>query len=112
MHIERVADKFCRSKFWRDSNSMENGRAAWQRITVALIADGLKPMDKSVLDIFATIGIFQDGVVKESVNGKPTTAHIFEVGLIAGFCADTTVHDAAFRRPEAQSGRASSWRLR
>lgn len=59
---------------------MENGRAAWQRITVALIADGLKPMDKSVLDIFATIGIFQDGVVKESVNGKPTTAHIFEVG--------------------------------
>lgn len=74
-------DTRSRSKFWRDSNSVENGRAAWQRITVALIADGLKPMDKSVLDIFATIGIFQDGVVKESVNGKPTTAHIFEVGV-------------------------------
>lgn len=65
-----------RSKYWRSGN--EDGKPGWQRITVALIADGLEPMDTTVLDVFATIGLFQDAVMKKAVDGKPTTAHIFE----------------------------------
>ncbi|KAL1413394.1 Chitin synthase, class 7 [Vanrija albida] len=64
------------SKYWR--KCAEEGRPAWQRITIALVADGLEPMDTSVLDLLATVGVFQDGVMKKSVNNKPTTAHIFE----------------------------------
>ena len=40
--------------------------------------DGLDPCDKDVLDILATIGIYQDGVMKKDVDGKETVAHIFE----------------------------------
>ncbi|RSH88762.1 Chitin synthase, class 2 [Saitozyma podzolica] len=64
------------SKFWRRSS--EEGRPGWQRIVVTLVADGLGPMDTDVLDVLATIGVYQDGVLKKSVDGKPTVAHIFE----------------------------------
>ncbi|KAH7887783.1 glycosyltransferase family 2 protein [Phlebopus sp. FC_14] len=64
------------SKYWR--RAAEEGMPGWQRITVALIVDGLEPMDKSVLDILATVGVYQDGVMKKQVDGKDTVAHIFE----------------------------------
>ncbi|CCA69341.1 related to chitin synthase [Serendipita indica DSM 11827] len=64
------------SKYWR--KSQEEGIPGWQRITVALIVDGLKVMDKTVLDILATIGVYQDGIMKQQVDGKDTVAHIFE----------------------------------
>ena len=88
------------SKYWR--RSAEEGTPGWQRITVALIVDGLEPMDKSVLDILATVGVYQDGVMKKQVDGKDTVAHIFEVSSISSFrrndCSDySTVHDPAFR---------------
>lgn len=65
------------SKYWR--RTAEEGQPGWQKITVALIVDGLTTMDKSVLDILATIGLYQDGVMKKQVDGKDTVAHIFEV---------------------------------
>ena len=65
------------SKYWR--RSAEEGVPGWQKITVALIIDGLEPMDKTVLDILATVGVYQDGVMKKQVDGKDTVAHIFEV---------------------------------
>ncbi|KAG8907052.1 Chitin synthase, class 2 [Tulasnella sp. 403] len=64
------------SKYWR--TSAETGQPPWQKIVVALICDGLEPMDKSVLDVLATIGVYQDGVMKKQVDGKDTVAHIFE----------------------------------
>lgn len=64
------------SKYWR--KHAEEGRPAWQKITVALIVDGLEPMDKSVLDLLATVGVYQDGVMKKQIDGKDTVAHIFE----------------------------------
>lgn len=68
------------SKYWK--RSAEEGQPGWQRITVALIVDGLEPMDKSVLDILATVGVYQDGVMKKQVDGKDTVAHIFEVCVL------------------------------
>lgn len=65
------------SKFWR--SDAEEGTPGWKKITVALVVDGLEPMDNSVLDILATVGVYQDGVMKKQVDGKDTVAHIFEV---------------------------------
>ncbi|KAG6821246.1 Chitin synthase, class 1 [Arthromyces matolae] len=64
------------SKYWR--RSAEEGTPGWQKITVALIVDGLEPMDKSVLDLLATVGVYQDGIMKKQIDGKDTVAHIFE----------------------------------
>jgi len=65
------------SKFWRAQ--AEEGKTPWQKITVALIADGLGPMDKGTLDLLATVGVYQDAVIKKEVGDKRTVAHIFEV---------------------------------
>ncbi|SPJ74223.1 probable chitin synthase class III, family I [Fusarium torulosum] len=61
-----------RSKFWN------KGGPAWQKIVVCLVFDGLDKVDKNVFDVLATVGIYQDGVLKKDVNGKETVAHIFE----------------------------------
>ncbi len=66
-----------KSKYWR--RSAEEGVPGWQKITVALIVDGLEAMDKTVLDILATVGVYQDGVMKKQVDEEDTVAHIFEV---------------------------------
>ncbi len=65
------------SKYWR--RSAEEGVPGWQKITVALVVDGLEAMDKTVLDILATVGVYQDGVMKKQVDDIDTVAHIFEV---------------------------------
>ena len=36
-------------------------------------------MDTHVLDVLATLGVYQDGILKKAVDDKPTVAHIFEV---------------------------------
>ncbi|KAI1986738.1 Chitin synthase, class 3 [Ophidiomyces ophidiicola] len=61
-----------KSEFWN------KGGPAWQKIVVALIFDGIDPCDKDVLDVLATIGVYQDGVMKRDVDGQETVSHIFE----------------------------------
>ena len=61
-----------RSEFWN------KGGPAWQKIVVCLVFDGIDPCDKETLDVLATVGIYQDGVMKKDVLDKPTVAHIFE----------------------------------
>ncbi|KAI1390687.1 glycosyltransferase family 2 protein [Hypoxylon trugodes] len=64
--------KLKKSTFW------SKGGPAWQKIVVCLIFDGIEKADKSVLDVLATIGVYQDGVIKKDIDGKETVAHIFE----------------------------------
>lgn len=52
---------------------------AWKAISVVLVFDGIEPADKATLDVLATIGLYQDGVMKKNVDGKETHAHLFEV---------------------------------
>ena len=59
-----------KSEFWN------KGGPAWQKIVVCLVFDGIDPCDKDTLDVLATIGIYQDGVMKRDVDGKETVAHI------------------------------------
>jgi chitin synthase len=61
-----------KSDFWNV------GGPAWQKIVVCLVFDGIDPCDKDTLDILATVGVYQDGVMKKDVDGKETVAHIFE----------------------------------
>lgn len=61
-----------KSQFW------DKGGPAWQKIVVCLVFDGIDNVDMSVFDVLATVGIYQDGILKKDVNGKETVAHIFE----------------------------------
>ncbi|KAF1940590.1 chitin synthase B [Clathrospora elynae] len=61
-----------KSEFWN------KGGPAWQKIVVCLVFDGIDPCDKGTLDLLATVGIYQDGVMKKDIDGNETVAHIFE----------------------------------
>jgi len=61
-----------KSEFWN------KGGPAWQKIVVCLVFDGIDPCDKDTLDVLATVGVYQDGVMKKDVDGKETVVHIFE----------------------------------
>ncbi|CAA7263633.1 unnamed protein product [Cyclocybe aegerita] len=65
-----------KSRYWR-SCAGEAG-PAWQRITVALVVDGLEEMDGSALEFLTGAGLCQPGVMRPQVDGAETTAHIFE----------------------------------
>ncbi len=97
------------SKYWR--RTAEEGTPGWQKITVALIIDGLEPMDKTVLDILATVGVYQDGVMKKQVDGKDTVAHIFEVWKpsrpLAWALTSLSVYDPIVSRYHTSAGRSA-----
>ncbi|KAK3679057.1 Chitin synthase, class 3 [Recurvomyces mirabilis] len=61
-----------KSEFWN------KGGPAWQKIVVCLVFDGIDPCDKGTLDVLATVGVYQDGIMKKDIDGKETVAHIFE----------------------------------
>jgi len=70
-----------RSKVW--------GKEGWRKVVVCIVADGRTKCDlcnifthpriqTRTLAMLAAMGVYQDGVAKNAVNGKPVTAHIFE----------------------------------
>lgn len=59
-----------KSEFWN------KGGPAWQKIACCLVFDGIDPCDKNTLDMLATMGVYQDGIMKRSVDGRETVAHI------------------------------------
>ncbi|KAJ5278804.1 chitin synthase [Penicillium angulare] len=61
-----------KTQFWN------KGGPAWQKIVVCLVFDGIGPCDKDTLDVLATVGIYQDGIMKGDIDGRGTVAHIFE----------------------------------
>jgi hypothetical protein len=59
-----------KSEFW------DKGGPAWQKIVVCVIFDGIEPCDKNTLDVLATIGVYQEGVMKKDVDERETVAHV------------------------------------
>ncbi|CAD6567684.1 MAG: Chitin synthase, class 1 [Cyphobasidiales sp. Tagirdzhanova-0007] len=59
-----------RSKMW--------GKDAWKKVVVVIVSDGRKKINVRTLSVLATQGIYQDGIAKNVVNGKPVTCHIYE----------------------------------
>ncbi|KAJ5266492.1 Chitin synthase C [Penicillium angulare] len=71
-----------KSEFWN------KGGPAWQKIVCTVIFDGIDACDKNTLDVLATIGVFQEGIMKKSVDGRETVAHIFEYTTQLSVTAD------------------------
>ncbi|KAK9494425.1 chitin synthase-domain-containing protein [Lipomyces doorenjongii] len=60
------------------SKSRVWGKEGWKKVVVCIVADGRKNINPRVLDCMAAMGIFQDGIAKNLVNGKEVKAHLYE----------------------------------
>ncbi|WFC98122.1 chitin synthase [Malassezia yamatoensis] len=59
-------------------NSRVWGPDGWKHITVCLVADGRHQVSSRTLSVLATMGVYQEGVAKNSVRGQPVEAHLYE----------------------------------
>lgn len=54
------------------------GKEAWKKIVVCVVSDGRAKINERTRAVLAGLGIYQDGIAKQQVNGKDVTAHIYE----------------------------------
>ena len=59
-----------RSKTW--------GKDGWKKVVVCIVSDGRAKINSRTLSAIAAMGVYQEGIAKNAVNGKPVTAHIYE----------------------------------
>lgn len=60
------------------TNSKTWGKEAWKKIVVCIISDGRAKINPRTRAVLAGLGVYQDGIAKQQVNGKDVTAHIYE----------------------------------
>lgn len=60
------------------TNSKTWGKEAWKKIVVCVISDGRAKINPRTRAVMAGLGVYQDGIAKQQVNGKDVTAHIYE----------------------------------
>ena len=62
------------------------GKDAWKKIVVCVVSDGRSKINPRSRALMAGLGVFQEGIAKQQVNGKDVTAHIYEyttqVGMV------------------------------
>ena len=54
------------------------GKDSWKKIVVCIVSDGRAKIDPRTRAVLAGLGVYQDGIAKQKVNGKDVTAHIYE----------------------------------
>ncbi|KAL1923589.1 uncharacterized protein VTP21DRAFT_8569 [Calcarisporiella thermophila] len=59
-----------RSKTW--------GQDGWQKIVACIVSDGRNKINPRVLKVLGAMGVYQEGIAKSEVAGKPVTGHLFE----------------------------------
>jgi chitin synthase len=60
------------------SRSSTWGEAGWQKVVVCIVSDGRQNVHPRVLSVLAAMGVYQDGIAKNQVNGREVNAHLFE----------------------------------
>ncbi|KAI0134294.1 chitin synthase 3 [Xylariales sp. AK1849] len=54
------------------------GPDAWKKIVVCVVSDGRSKINPRTRALLAGMGVYQDGIAKQQVNGKDVTSHIYE----------------------------------
>ncbi len=54
------------------------GKEAWKKIVVCIVSDGRAKISERTKAVLAGLGVYQDGIAKQQVNGKDVTAHVYE----------------------------------
>lgn len=60
------------------NNSKTWGKDSWKKVVVCIVSDGRHKINSRTLAVLAAMGVYQEGVAKNVVNGKQVTAHIYE----------------------------------
>jgi chitin synthase len=73
-----------RSKVW--------GEEGWKKAVICIVSDGRSKVNPRVLDVLGIMGVYQNGIMKDHVNGAPVTAHLFEYTTQVAVTPELKVH--------------------
>lgn len=59
-------------------NSKTWGKDAWKKIVVCVVSDGRAKINPRTKALLSGMGVYQEGIGKQQVNGKDVTSHIYE----------------------------------
>ncbi|CAH1762767.1 12811_t:CDS:2 [Entrophospora sp. SA101] len=71
--VEKNINHLCtrgRSRTW--------GKDGWKKVVVCIVSDGRTKINHRTLSYLAALGVYQEGVAKNQINGKEVTAHLYE----------------------------------
>jgi len=60
------------------SKSRVWGKDGWKKVVVVIVSDGRKKVHPRMLDALAALGVYQEGIAKNLVNGAEVKAHLYE----------------------------------
>ncbi|QSZ36765.1 hypothetical protein DSL72_006648 [Monilinia vaccinii-corymbosi] len=75
------------------------GKDAWKKIVVCIVSDGRGKINPRTRAVLAGLGVYQDGIAKQKVNGRDVTAHIYEYTTQVGI---SLKRDIVELRPKQQ----------
>jgi chitin synthase len=75
-----------RSRMW--------GQEGWKKVVVCIVSDGRNKINPRTLKVISAIGAYQEGIAKNSFNGKEVAAHIFEYTTQLSMDPDLKLHGA------------------
>lgn len=64
------------SSKWKEDTSFT--QPAWKQIVVCIISDGRAKINPASRALLAALGVYLEGVAKQSVNNEETVAHLYE----------------------------------
>lgn len=83
-------------------NSKTWGPDAWKKIVVCVVSDGRAKINPRTKAVLSGMGVYQDGIAKQQVNGKDVTAHIYEYTTQTGISVKGDVVTLTHKRQPVQ----------
>lgn len=78
------------------------GQDAWKKIVVCIVSDGRAKINPRTKAVLAAMGVYQDGIAKQQVNGKDVTAHIYEYTTQVGISLKNEVVQLKYKQQPVQ----------
>lgn len=78
------------------------GPDAWKKIVVCVVSDGRAKINPRTKAVLSGMGVYQDGIAKQQVNGKDVTAHIYEYTTQTGVSVKGDVVTLTHKRQPVQ----------
>jgi chitin synthase len=78
------------------------GQDAWKKIVVCVVSDGRAKINPRTKAVLAAMGVYQDGIAKQQVNGKDVTAHIYEYTTQVGITLKNDVVQLRYKQQPVQ----------
>ncbi|KAH6581131.1 hypothetical protein BASA61_009202 [Batrachochytrium salamandrivorans] len=62
----------------RKTNSDVWGPEGWKKVVICIVSDGRSKINQKTLATLGVLGVYQEGLIKTSINDQEVSAHVFE----------------------------------